>query len=146
MYGPGTLDEKHQRRSIYFFVKRSKLVPSMVLFDAPDALGGMDRRPVTTVAPQALLMMNSEIVRGYAEALARRVSPSDAVPSAEAVRAGYQITLGRLPTERELKMSVAFLEQQSASYREDGKANARQLALADFCQVLLGLNEFVYVD
>jgi len=38
----------------------------------------MDRRPVTTVAPQALLMMNSEIVRGYAEALARRVSPSDA--------------------------------------------------------------------
>src|SRR5439155_7255972 len=64
-FGPGSLDPTHKRRSIYFFVKRSKLVPSMVLFDAPDALGGMDRRPVTTVAPQALLMMNSEIVRGY---------------------------------------------------------------------------------
>src|SRR5262249_38278717 len=71
MYGPGTLDEKHQRRSIYFFVKRSKLVPSMVLFDAPDALQGIDRRPTTTVAPQALLLLNSPTVRGYAEGLAR---------------------------------------------------------------------------
>jgi hypothetical protein len=69
-FGPGTLDPKHKRRSIYFFVKRSKLVPSMVLFDAPDALGGMDRRSNTTVAPQALMILNNEVVRGCAEALA----------------------------------------------------------------------------
>ena len=45
MFGPGTLDENQRRRSIYFTVKRSKLVPMMVLFDAPDALQG-DRRAV----------------------------------------------------------------------------------------------------
>ena len=28
----------------------------------------------------------------------------------------------------------------------DSKADGPQLALADFCQVLLGLNEFIYVD
>src|SRR5262249_44725898 len=54
MFGPGTLDPTHKRRSIYFTVKRSKLVPTMVLFDAPDALGGLDVRPTTTIAPQAL--------------------------------------------------------------------------------------------
>jgi hypothetical protein len=144
-FGPGTLDPNQKRRSIYFFVKRSKLVPSMILFDAPDALGGMDRRPTTTVAPQALLMMNSDTVRGYAEALARRLGPAD-VPFADAVRTAYGIALGRSPTARELKLAVAFLEQQAESYAQHPQAEARRLALGDFCQVLLGLNEFIYVD
>src|SRR5206468_1186641 len=65
MYGPGTLDPDHKRRSVYFFVKRSKLVPMMVLFDAPDSLQDIAARPTTTVAPQALLMLNNAAVRGY---------------------------------------------------------------------------------
>jgi mono/diheme cytochrome c family protein len=145
-FGPGTLDPNHKRRSIYFFVKRSRLVPEMVLFDAPDALQGMDRRPTTTVAPQALLVLNGAVVRGYAEALARRVSPTEATPLPEAVRSGYRIALGREPGPAELKDSVEFLQEQTASYREDRRADARQTALADFCQALLGLNEFIYVD
>src|SRR5262249_45891800 len=79
-FGPGTLDQKHRRRSIYFFVKRSKLVPTMVLFDAPDALGSTDRRPTTTVAPQALGILNAQTVRGYPGAFARRVSPAGPPP------------------------------------------------------------------
>jgi hypothetical protein len=39
MYGPGTLDENSKRRSIYFTVKRSKLLNSMVVFDAPEPAG-----------------------------------------------------------------------------------------------------------
>ncbi len=70
MYGPGTLDEKMRRRSIYFFVKRSQLVPMMTLFDAPDSLQDIALRSTTTVAPQALLMMNSPLVRTYAEGFA----------------------------------------------------------------------------
>src|ERR1019366_461154 len=38
LFGPGTLDDKTKRRSIYFTVKRSKLMPMMVIFDAPEAL------------------------------------------------------------------------------------------------------------
>ena len=37
MYGSGTLDEASKRRSVYFTMKRSKLIPSLVVFDAPDA-------------------------------------------------------------------------------------------------------------
>ena len=54
--------------------------------------------------------------------------------------------LSRTPDETEVADALAFLEAQSAQYAADGKADARQLAMADLCQVLLGLNEFVYVD
>ncbi len=146
LYGPGTLDVSHTRRSIYFFVKRSKLIPSMVLFDAPDALGGMERRPQTTVAPQALWLLNDEQVRRCADALAQRVRPKEGVPAAEVVRTAYGLSLARPPSAEELAVGVAFLDEQTKSYQEAGRANAAQLATGDFCQALLGLNEFMYVD
>jgi mono/diheme cytochrome c family protein len=145
-YGPGTLDPNHKRRSIYFFIKRSKLVPALVLFDAPDALGGMDRRPSTTVAPQALWLMNNEVVRGYADAFAKRIDANDRTPLEEVVQSAYRIALGRAPQAAELKVALQFLQEQAASYTQAGRPNARQLALGDFCQVILSLNEFVYID
>ena len=59
MYGKGTLDERSRRRSIYFMIKRSKLIPVMQLFDAPEPLVSQGRRMNTTIAPQALMLMNS---------------------------------------------------------------------------------------
>jgi mono/diheme cytochrome c family protein len=144
-FGPGTLDPNHKRRSIYFFVKRSQLVPSMVLFDAPDGLQGIEQRTTTTIAPQALLLMNSAMVRGCAEALARRIAPQG-TPLSEAVRAGYMRALVRPPSETELAEAVRFVREQTASYRVESKPGADHLALTDFCQVLLGTNEFIYVD
>ena len=63
MYGPGTLKETSTRRSIYFTVKRSQLIPMLQVFDWPDALQGMGVRPTTTIAPQALYLMNDPQVR-----------------------------------------------------------------------------------
>ncbi len=80
--GTGTLDENMTRRSIYFTVKRSKLIPSMVALDWPEALTGIGRRTCTTVPPQALWAMNNSQVRKYAEALARKhagLTPNDTV-------------------------------------------------------------------
>jgi hypothetical protein len=45
-----------------------------------------------------------------------------------------------------LKASRAFIDLQSASYQKAGRKDASQLALADFTQVLFGLNEFVYMN
>jgi mono/diheme cytochrome c family protein len=146
MFGPGTLDVSQKRRSIYFFVKRSQLVPTMVLFDAPDALLGLEQRSSTTIAPQALMLMNNAIVRGYADGFARRIAPAEGKSLDEAVRSGYQVALGRQPSERELAESVQFVRQQMESYKVEQKKEAQQLALGDFCQVLMSLNEFVYVD
>jgi hypothetical protein len=145
-FGPGTLDPNQKRRSIYFFVKRSQLVPTMVLFDGPDALQGIEQRTTTTIAPQALLLMNSTMVRGCAEGLARRIALAGEKGLPAAVREGYTTALGRAPTAKELASSVAFVREQQASYRGDGKRDARHLALTDFCQVLMDLNEFIYVE
>jgi hypothetical protein len=146
MYGPGTLDKAMKRRAIYFMVKRSLLIPMMSQFDAPDSLVGIDARPTTTVAPQALLMMNNGLVRDCATHLAERARPRAEKPLADAVRSGYLTALSRAPTEQEAADAAAFIKDQTESYRKDGKADADRLALTDFCQVLMELNEFIYVD
>ena len=146
MFGPGTLDEASRRRSIYFTVKRSKLVPMMQVFDAPDALSSLGERSATTVAPQALLLLNNPNTRMFARAFAKRIAPDPAADLAKSLRAGYVIAVARQPTDEELADGAAFVAVQTASYQAAGKPDARELALADFCQVLLCLNEFVYVE
>jgi hypothetical protein len=148
LYGPGTLDDDasgtaSKRRSIYFTVKRSKLVPMMVIFDAPEALGGMAERPTTTIAPQALHLLNSPQVRAYARSFAQRIAPDTQTLLEKAIRTGYLIALARAPSSQELADSIAFINQQMATYTGTDR---RERALADFCQVLMCLNEFVYVD
>jgi hypothetical protein len=143
MYGPGTLDQGSKRRSIYFTVKRSKLVPMMQVFDAPEALSSVGERPTSTIAPQALLLLNNPQVRAYARDFGRRIVRTTLE---DAVKAGYLTALARPPSAEELADSVSFVKDQLASYQADRKDNAQELALADFCQVLMCLNEFVYID
>ncbi len=146
MYGPGTLDEAQRRRSVYFTVKRSKLIPMMTLFDAPDALSPVAARPTTTVAPQSLLLLNSPGVRSWAAAFGRRVRPSPGSALGDAVGPAYRLALGRLPDPAEQAAASAFLDAQAAAYRSEGRPDPEGAALADFAQVVFGLNEFVYVD
>lgn len=137
MFGPGTKDERSRRRSIYFTVKRSELIGSMVAFDAPEPLISQGSRPTTTVAPQALLLMNGVQVREWAEAFASRLGP-------EPITRAYAFALGRAPTPNEAADAAAFVAAQTQSYAAAGKPNPASNALADFCQVMFGLNEFVY--
>jgi cytochrome c553 len=146
MFGPGTLDPGSKRRSIYFTVKRSKLIPMMQVFDAPDALGGVGERPTSTVAPQALYLMNNPNMRAYARSFARRIVPDAMVPLESAVQSAYRIALARTPTADELADALTFVGEQTRTYQSEGKGDGREQALADFCQVLMALNEFVYVD
>ena len=86
-------------------------------------------------------MMNNTVVRESSARLADRLA--SAKGSAEAIRIGYAFALGRAPRPAELADSLAFLQEQRASYLQEKKPNAEHLALTDFCQVLLGLNEFI---
>jgi Protein of unknown function (DUF1553)/Protein of unknown function (DUF1549) len=146
MFGPGTLDAASRRRSIYFTVKRSKLVPMLTIFDAPDALGGVGQRPTTTVAPQALYLMNNPQVRQYAKALAERIRPNPNTQLGEAIRSGYLRAIGREPTPEEAADSLNFVGRQRDSYQQSGKVDAEARAMTDFCQTLMCLNEFIYSE
>jgi hypothetical protein len=137
MGGPGTLKADMERRSLYFFLKRSQMNPMMMIFDAPDGTVGIEGRTTTTIAPQALLLMNSPVVKKAARSLAARLASKD---DAAAVKSGYALTVGRVPTAEELRASVEFLVEQRKAYGDAKRA------VEDLCQVLLGMNEFVYVD
>lgn len=143
MYGAGSLDENMRRRSVYFFIKRSELIPMMMLFDWPEHLVSIGQRSVTTTPTQALAFMNSPQGRQYAQGFASRLG-GKATPAA--VARGYQLAFGRDPTTQELTLLSSFVVNQAASYRQGGRTDAEQLALIDFCQTLLGLNEFIYIE
>lgn len=143
MFGPGSLDQTSTRRSVYLTVKRSSLIPILQLFDAPDSIQSIGERGVTTVPPQALAMMNSPWVRQIAEKLATRVRADAATPP-EIVESTFWATLSRGPSDAERERMTAFLTAQAESYGNDAKA--MNLAVADYCQLMLCLNEFVYVD
>jgi len=144
MYGPGTLDENGPRRSVYLTVKRSRLIPLLQMFDAPEAIQSIGGRQTTTVATQALAMMNSPFVRLRAEKFAQRVRPKTAEALPQAVDDAYRVALARLPSATERERMLAYVAQQIEGHGKNPKA--LDLALTDFCQVLLCLNEFVYID
>ncbi|MFO0802754.1 MAG: PSD1 and planctomycete cytochrome C domain-containing protein [Gemmataceae bacterium] len=133
MHGPGTLDEASRKRSIYFTMKRSKLIPALIVFDAPDGTAGVGERPSTTIAPQALHLMNNPQVRAAAKGFAKRLGT---LPDADAVKQAYRIALARDPSAAELSDGASFLKDSTN----------RDASLADFCQVLFCLNEFLYAE
>jgi hypothetical protein len=118
MYGPGSLDESMRRRSIYFQIKRSKLIPMMMLFDWPEHLVSIGQRSVTTTAPQALLFMNSAQGRDFAAAFAARLDRK--VPVADA----YRIAFGRKPDRHEQIAADDFLRHQQMLYEKTKTARA----------------------
>ena len=58
----------------------------------------------------------------------------------------YAIALGRPATTAEAAAARKFLTAQAKSYQEDSRADAGLLSRSDFCQILMSLNEFIYVD
>ena len=63
--------EERPRRSIYIFTKRSLLVPLMTTFDFCDTTASCAKRDVTTVAPQALALLNNHFVHGQSASMAQ---------------------------------------------------------------------------
>jgi cytochrome c553 len=139
-----------RRRTIYMFHKRVVQYPLMQAFDAPDAQQSCGRRMNTTVAPQALALLNDSFVRMRAEELAKRLQASAGSEVDAQIRAAFQLCLSRTPATDELADARAFISAQiDVRTQRDAKqspAAAQQLALTDFCQSLFGLNEFIYVD
>ena len=145
-FGAGTLDPSSRRRSVYFTVKRSKLMPMLQIFDAPEPLASTGNRPATTIAPQALLFMNNPQIRECAKALARRIEAASDTTFDQLISRGYATAVGRRATVTEVAAARAFLLTQQRSYQRDSPAQAKRLAHADFCQILMSLNEFIYVE
>jgi hypothetical protein len=107
------------------------------------------------------MFLNSPHVRGYAKSFAKRLlaEPANAAASTPAAGAtasataheslvtrGYWTALGRPPAADELRDDAGFLASQAESYKAAGNPQPLEAALADFCQVLMSLNEFIYIE
>jgi hypothetical protein len=130
------------RRSLYVFVRRNLRYPFFEAFDRPDTNASCPKRPVTTIAPQALSLLNSELSTKTARALAgraereaasRSLALADPAHSDARIERAYRIALGRPPHAAEIAMAHEFLDSNETSF-------------ADFCLALINLNEFIYID
>ncbi len=139
-----------RRRSVYMFHKRVVQHPFMQVFDGPDASASCGKRNNTIVAPQALTLLNDPLLRERAMDFAKRLMAEGGSQHSDWITHGFRLALGRPPSDAELHTTLEFLDRQindravrQASASQD---ELRDQALADFCQSLFGLNEFIYVD
>ena len=132
------------------FHKRVVQHPLMQAFDGPDAQASCGRRENTTVAPQALALLNDKFVRARSMDFAQRLEKEAGTKAEEQVRLAWRLALGRDPAQRELDSGTAFIQAQirQRARRESNasEAEAAHLALTDFCQAIFSFNEFIYVD
>jgi hypothetical protein len=113
--GPG-VDGGAPRRSVYVRVIRNALDPFLTVFDAPVPSSTRGRRDATNVPAQALTLMNSPLVQGWAADWAARVTA--AVPERDdRIRRLYRDAFQRDPSPDELAQCAAFLEQTEKSTR-----------------------------
>jgi hypothetical protein len=154
--------EQRTRRSIYILQKRNLPFPMLQAFDLPETFESCACRAQTVTAPQALLLLNSDVVLTSARDLAGellRKYPSGNLE--ELVPAAYRLAFGRSPATDEVSAATDFIERQSSllAVRETTDRAARlprpypkfldasrAAAIVDFCHALLNANEFVYTD
>jgi hypothetical protein len=120
------------RRSVYIFQKRTIQVPMMELFDTPNGIGSCSRRNRSTIATQALILMNNAFVLDQAKRFAARLKQEAGDQPAAQVKRAFDLTLSRAPSPKELAEAVSFI----------GSAPE---GLVDFAQTIFNLNEFAYI-
>ena len=133
MGGPSTRDFASPRRTLYFMTIRSDRSSFGPLFDAADAAAVVDRRTSSTVAPQALFLLNNPFALDQARAIGKRISglPGD---DDSRIAAAYELLYARPPTRAEVAVGLDLL---------DGRTVADWSA---YCHMLLCANEMIYID
>ncbi len=152
------------RRSVYLPVIRNHLYDVFALFDYNDASVMQSNRSTTTIAPQALFLLNGELPAEAAASLAARLLAQHSARE-ERLREGYQLVFGRPPSEGELRRDAEFLhglaqalagEEVSEKVQqptEPGRSSVLDGRHSQFerrawellCQAWLASNEFIYV-
>jgi hypothetical protein len=126
------------RRSVYARVFRNALPEIFEAFDFADPSVSTGRRSTTTVAPQALFMMNNPFVLQNARRAAQRLLAEKGLDDAQRIERAYRLTLGRAPTTAERRLGETFLARADASQRLD--------AWTDLLQSLFASIEFRFVN
>jgi hypothetical protein len=133
--GPAERAFAVSRRSLYLITVRSDRSGFGPLFDVADSTAPVATRTVSTVAPQALFLLNNDFSQTQARALARRIQTA-AEDDRGRINWAYHLLYGRPPLDTEVELLSQYLS----------RAGSTEVGWLAVCQVLLCANEFVYVD
>jgi hypothetical protein len=100
------------RRSVYIFVKRNNPYPLLDTFDWANPQVVHGKREVTTTAPQALALINSDLVYAWSQSLAGRVLRETPDKDNARIARLFEVLYSREPTKAEAKTLLAFLDRQ----------------------------------
>jgi hypothetical protein len=131
LWPPNPDPAEHNRRTIYLQMKRSLTLPMLQTFDAPDTATSCPRRDASTVAPQALTLMNGDFSIAQADKFAVRLKKESGDAPEALVDNSWRIAFGRAPSPVERKTALAYLERNS---------------LSRLCLLIFNMSEFIYVD
>jgi hypothetical protein len=136
------------RRSLYLPVIRSALFDVFQAFDFADPSVLNGRRETTTVAPQALFMMNSKLMLQETKNLAAGLIAESSLDDPGRVRLAYEKTYGRLPVPAEVDRALVYVghytEAVASKFASGDESRLR--AWQSLCRALLSANEFIYVE
>ena len=137
------------RRSVYLPVIRNNLYDAFSLFDYTTADVTNGDRQTSTVAPQALFMLNSDLLLQSSQSLAERLIREVSAGGSQRLNRMFELALGRLPSEHEASRLQRFIDdfiQTSAAKSDPQEAAVTETnAWIAACQSLLACNEFIYV-
>ncbi|MBL8215414.1 MAG: DUF1553 domain-containing protein, partial [Bryobacterales bacterium] len=128
-------EEQQRRRSIYAFQRRSLMMPLMEVFDGANMSESCARRGVTTVAPQALTLLNGTLTASESAAFAKRVLEVAPAGADKQIDAAFRLTLMRSASEAEKQKALPLFQGRSP-----------EQALTRLATVLFNLNEFLYLE
>ncbi len=109
--GPGT-DQLTPRRSIYSKWLRNAPNPLLNVFDLAEPFQSVAQRNVTTTPPQALLLLNSQMMLRHARAFAKRLEEEHPSSDEDMVNAAYRLAFSREPKSGERAAALQFLTEQ----------------------------------
>ncbi len=113
---PAMLSDTNPRRSLYLTVSRTRLDPTMALFDFPDANTSTDARPVTAGPLQGLYWLNSKFVAQQAQALNERLLKEAGTTAKARIERAYQLLYSRPPDSEELRIGIEFTQTDAKAW------------------------------
>jgi hypothetical protein len=136
------------RRALYLPIIRNHLYDLFDQFDYPDPAVPTGSRNETVIAPQALLMLNADLVAQAAERLARQLIDAPRLTDRQKLEWAYLKAYARPPTEREIRRAQTFLaefERTADAPRVEGEGQCAP-AWSSLCHAILAANEFSYLN
>ncbi len=134
------------RRGVYLRQQRKIVVTHLEAFDFPQMNPNCIDRRDTTIAPQALHLMNNGMVHRLADAFARRVEQEAGKDPTRQIEHVYLIALGRPPTAEERALAQTALVDFTARWSRQANPEPSRQALTTYCHAILNSAAFIYID